>query len=84
MLLIDVVCHFAFDGACSSHLFLPKAKLRVLALECLWDLTSLSYPKLHPYKSQVARGLLAPLDDRKRAVRQVAVRVRNRWMVMES
>jgi hypothetical protein len=63
--------------------FLPKARLRVLALQSLLELTRLPYAKLHPYRSQVSRGLLAPLDDRKRLVRQTAVRVRNEWMVMD-
>lgn len=30
----------------------------------------------------VTSGLLAPLDDRKRCVRQCAVKVRNQWMVL--
>lgn len=63
--------------------FLPKARLRVLALEALLALTRLPYAKLHPYRAQVSRGLLAPLDDKKRLVRQMAVRVRNEWMVMD-
>lgn len=62
--------------------YLPKARLRVLALEALLALTRLPYAKLHPYRAQVSRGLLAPLDDRKRLVRQAAVRARNEWMVM--
>ena len=49
----------------------------------LLELTRLPYAKLHPYRAQVSRGLLAPLDDRKRLVRQTAVRVRNEWMVMD-
>ncbi len=63
--------------------FLPKARLRVLALQSLLELTRLPYAKLHPHRAQVSRGLLAPLDDRKRLVRQTAVKVRNEWMVMD-
>ena len=63
--------------------FLPKAKLRVLALGSLLEITRLPYAKLHPYRAMVSRGLLAPLDDRKRVVRQMAVKVRNEWMVMD-
>ncbi len=63
--------------------YLPKAKLRVLALESLLELTHLPYAKLHPYRAQVRRGLLVALDDKKRLVRQSAVKVRNEWMVME-
>lgn len=67
----------------SSSYFLPKARLRVLALQSLLEVTRLPYAKLHPYRGQVSKGLLAPLDDRKRIVRQTAVKVRNEWMVMD-
>ena len=63
---------------------MPKARLRVLSLQSLLELTRLPYAKLHPFRAQVARGLLAPLDDRKRIVRQMAVKVRNEWMMMDS
>lgn len=63
---------------------MPKARLRVLALQSLLEMTRLPYAKLHPFRSQVARGLLAPLDDKKRIVRQMAVHVRNEWMMMDS
>lgn len=67
----------------SDHHFLPKAKLRVLALGSLLEIARLPYAKLHPYRAMVSRGLLAPLDDRKRMVRQMAVKVRNEWMMMD-
>ena len=72
-------------GLCTpaSPQYLPRARLRVLALQSLMELTRLPYAKLHPYRAQVSRGLLAPLDDRKRLVRQTAVKVRNEWMVMD-
>ena len=41
----------------------------------------LPYYLLHPHCAAVVRGLLAPLDDPKRAVRRMAVRVRNTWIV---
>ncbi|TFJ84477.1 hypothetical protein NSK_004462 [Nannochloropsis salina CCMP1776] len=63
--------------------FLPTARLRVLALGSLLEITRLPYAKLHPYRTSVSRGLLAPLDDRKRVVRQMAVKVRNEWLVMD-
>ena len=55
---------------------------RVNALKCLHTFTKLSYPRLHPFRSVVARGLHPCLDDKKRVVRRRAVQVRNDWMVL--
>jgi hypothetical protein len=40
------------------------------------------YSRLYPFKALVSRGLLRALDDRKTAVRYLAGRVRNKWLVM--
>jgi hypothetical protein len=41
------------------------------------------YTRLFPFKAQVSRQLQRALDDRKKAVRVLAGRVRNKWLVMK-
>ena len=43
----------------------------------------MSYARLFPFKALVSRGLVRALDDRKKAVRVLAGRVRNKWIVMK-
>ncbi|TMW63550.1 hypothetical protein Poli38472_002491 [Pythium oligandrum] len=52
------------------------------ALECLSKLSTIPYELIHPYKDTVLKQLLVCLNDRKRFVRHVAVRVRNQWSVL--
>jgi DNA repair/transcription protein MET18/MMS19 len=59
-------------------------KVRVAALIVLWHLAHLPYPIVFPYKNQVLTALLPALDDRKRIVRQQAVKTRNEWFVLSS
>lgn len=42
----------------------------------------LDYPYLHPVKKAVLKGVARVLDDSKRAVRRIAVTVRNEWSVL--
>jgi hypothetical protein len=42
-----------------------------------------NYTKLYPFRMTVTAGLLPVLDDKKRAIRQLAVIVRNEWVLME-
>ena len=53
--------------------------LSLLLLLC----STYPYHKLYPVQSEVVRGLLEVLDDRKRAVRMLAAKVRNEWSVLE-
>jgi hypothetical protein len=46
-------------------------------------MTQLEYPRVHPYKKLVIKGLAAALDDRKAAVRYMAAKARNKWMVLK-
>ncbi|EEY59758.1 uncharacterized protein PITG_22358 [Phytophthora infestans T30-4] len=55
---------------------------RHAALECLAKLATIPYELVHPYKDIVLRKLLLVLDDRKRLVRHMAVRVRNQWSIL--
>jgi DNA repair/transcription protein MET18/MMS19 len=52
------------------------------ALECLSKIATIPYELIHPYKDTVLKQLSLCLDDRKRFVRHVAVRVRNQWSVL--
>lgn len=62
-----------------------EAKLRAIALESLLLLPKYisQYSTLFPYRKMVSKGLVKVLDDRKRAIRQLAVKVRNAWMLMK-
>lgn len=55
---------------------------RMNALKCLYATTSLPYNVLHPHRSAVLQGVGACLDDKKRLVRQEAVRCRNKWYAL--
>jgi hypothetical protein len=56
--------------------------LRVAAVDALRGFTALPYPKLHPLRSVVIKGLTPCLDDPKRKVRQHAVACRNDYAVL--
>ncbi|OQR89536.1 MMS19 nucleotide excision repair protein [Thraustotheca clavata] len=55
---------------------------RMDALECIGGLATTKYELIHPYKDMVIKQLLIPLDDRKRVVRQLAVKIRNQWSIL--
>lgn len=64
----------------------PRIFVRAAALECLRGLTSAGasggsslFFKLHPFKSEVIKGLVETLDDPKRVVRSRAAAARNDW-----
>ncbi|XP_022080749.1 MMS19 nucleotide excision repair protein homolog [Acanthaster planci] len=59
-------------------------KVRVGALKCIGELTTLEHHKVFPHKLKVARGLIPRLDDKKRVVRKEAVKARNLWMMLGS
>ncbi|KAE9000052.1 hypothetical protein PR003_g19639 [Phytophthora rubi] len=71
-----------FPGLLKQAQFGPGAKDRHAALECLAKLATIPYELVHPYKDIVLRKLLLVLDDRKRLVRHMAVRVRNQWSIL--
>lgn len=54
---------------------------RARAARCLQLLLSLPYADLHGHKIAVLRGLRSALDDPKKAVRMLAVKIRNDWSV---
>ncbi|KAI9921212.1 hypothetical protein PsorP6_002384 [Peronosclerospora sorghi] len=71
-----------FPGLLKQAQFGSGAKDRYAALECLAKLATIPYELVHPYKDAVQRKLLLVLDDRKRLVRHMAVRVRNQWSIL--
>ncbi|ORX91539.1 ARM repeat-containing protein [Basidiobolus meristosporus CBS 931.73] len=57
--------------------------VRINALKCLSLVAGkIPYDVLHPYKSQILKELLKPVDDTKRIVRKEAVICRNRWFML--
>lgn len=59
------------------------ARCRLLSLKCLLKIRAYPYPKIHPLKPIVVKGLGKIIDDRKRVVRILAAKVRNEWLVIE-
>ncbi|KAG0488962.1 hypothetical protein HPP92_007773 [Vanilla planifolia] len=56
----------------------PHMKLiRETAIQCLTAITSLPYTRIYPMKVQVLKALSVALDDKKRIVRQEAVKCRH-------
>lgn len=58
------------------------AKDRYLAIDCVATLGTFNYSLLHPHKRLVLKGLARALDDAKRPVRKLAVKVRNQWSIL--
>uniref|UniRef100_A0AAV1TBP1 MMS19 nucleotide excision repair protein n=1 Tax=Peronospora matthiolae TaxID=2874970 RepID=A0AAV1TBP1_9STRA len=71
-----------FPGLLKQAQLGSGAKDRYAALECLVKLATIPYELVHPYKDTVLRKLVPVLDDRKRLVRHMAVRVRNKWSIL--
>jgi DNA repair/transcription protein MET18/MMS19 len=93
--LLTVHCHGAV--AARLHVLVPlllriaqfhtarqSLALRVAAVDVLRGFTALPYPKLHPLRSAILKGLTPCLDDPKRKVRQHAVACRNDFAVLGS
>ena len=61
------------------------AKMRYMALECLLQMSRLyPYHKLFPVKKLILKGLQKVVDDKKRAIRILAAKVRNEYSVLKS
>ncbi|KAJ6824786.1 MMS19 nucleotide excision repair protein-like protein isoform X2 [Iris pallida] len=58
--------------------------VRETAIQCLVAMSALPHSKIYPMRPQVLRALSNSLDDRKRAVRQEAVRCRQAWASIAS
>ncbi|EPS40889.1 hypothetical protein H072_5246 [Dactylellina haptotyla CBS 200.50] len=69
--------------AASSPSDVNTIKVRTAALRCLSIFpTALNISVVIPYKRQIMRALLKPLDDPKRSVRKEAVDCRARWFAL--
>lgn len=66
-------------GIVSCHV---QQKIRVAALQGLLGITQYPTVALQPYKLDVLQALAAPLDDKKRLVRNAAVIARNKWFLV--
>ncbi|XP_012069080.1 MMS19 nucleotide excision repair protein homolog isoform X1 [Jatropha curcas] len=53
--------------------------VRETAIQCLVAMSELHYTRIYPVRNQVLQAMSKALDDRKRAVRQEAVRCRQSW-----
>ena len=63
----------------------PIAKMRCMALECLLQMSRLyPYHKLFPVKKVILKGLQKVVDDKKRAIRILAAKVRNEYSVLST
>ncbi|CAD6220938.1 unnamed protein product [Miscanthus lutarioriparius] len=54
--------------------------VRETALQCLVAFSTLPHSKIYPMRRKVVQAAIKALDDKKRAVRQVAVRCRQTWI----
>ncbi|XP_050677802.1 MMS19 nucleotide excision repair protein homolog [Leptidea sinapis] len=95
--MIDVLIHFVqakhVSVAESLQTILPRLvhrsgyiesmDVRIKSLQCLYEIAN-NYKTvlLLPYKSDVIFGLAPSLDDKKRLVRDAAVRARTRWYLV--
>jgi len=58
------------------------ARVRLISLQCISELSHLSVELISPYMKSIVRGLKPVLDDKKRLVRKMAVKARNEWYVV--
>ncbi|KAH9638499.1 hypothetical protein HF086_007469 [Spodoptera exigua] len=94
---LDVLCHFVQSNptAVSDSLqtilprlialskYMKSMDVRIKSLECLYDIANtFRTSTLLPYKQDVLLDLAPALDDKKRLVRNVAVRARSRWFLV--
>ncbi|XP_059147306.1 MMS19 nucleotide excision repair protein homolog [Physella acuta] len=75
------------DNIISQFLDLAKMhssmKVRITALKCLENLTSLPVHIITPHQNKVVQALANTLDDKKRLVRKQAVDTRSSWILLE-
>ncbi|KAM3958449.1 MMS19 nucleotide excision repair protein [Aphomia sociella] len=97
LVMIDVLCHIVHEKhylvADSLQTILPRLvnlskyvksmDVRIKSLQCLYDIAN-SYRTmlLLPYKQDILLDLAPSLDDKKRLVRNMAVRARTRWFLI--
>ena len=60
--------------------FSGAADVRICSIQCLSAMLKLPYHLLHPQQKQVVAALALAVDDKKRRVRQEAVKCRKAWV----
>jgi len=65
-------------------MFKTSKKIRIIALQCLMEITKLPYNTIHRHKTDIINHLANALDDNKREVRAVAVKCRGAWFTLKS
>ncbi|XP_028166780.1 MMS19 nucleotide excision repair protein homolog [Ostrinia furnacalis] len=97
--MLDILCHFVQDKhdvvALSLQTILPRLvnlskyvksmDVRIKSLQCLYEIAN-SYRTmiLLPHKQDILLDLAPSLDDKKRLVRNMAVKARTRWFLVGS
>ena len=66
-------------GHCPDTNSTTLQKVRIAALKCIEEMTTLPFPIIIPYRGQITRALEPALDDTKRLVRKQAVSARQEW-----
>lgn len=62
----------------------PVMKVRIASLRCIHAVCRFPEHEVMPFRARVLRALAAPLDDKKRLVRGVAVQARGDWFLLGS
>ena len=70
---------FAFLKKLGDKKTFSLQKVRIAALKCIEEMSTLPLHIVIPYRSQITRALESALDDRKRLVRKQAVSARQDW-----
>ncbi|XP_041476664.1 MMS19 nucleotide excision repair protein homolog [Lytechinus variegatus] len=58
-------------------------KVRIASLKCIGAVTSFPHHIIYPHQETVVRALAPRLDDKKRLVRQEAVKARTKWILLQ-
>ncbi|XP_049872411.1 MMS19 nucleotide excision repair protein homolog isoform X2 [Pectinophora gossypiella] len=97
LVMLDVLCHFVQSAhvvvSDSLQTILPRLvnlsryvksmDVRIKSLQCLYDIANAYRTALLlPYKPDILVDLSPSLDDKKRLVRNMAVRARTRWFLI--
>jgi len=64
---------------CNRGLAIARQTVRISALKCLAQFTTLPEHVILPQQDRVTRHLVSALDDHKRLVRKAAVDTRTKW-----
>jgi hypothetical protein len=63
--------------------FNDSMDVRFISIECILEIQNYSFKDIFRFKELVVLGLEKSLDDKKRKIRNLSVKCRNNWIVME-